>query len=100
MPQFEGGQRQRDFRLMTRQRAHAACVDPRGMSANVVFFHDDRPDSRQRQMQSRGATMQSATDDYDVGRPYIHRLIRTTASTEASVWGSAASSPNVMGLIG
>ena len=70
------------------------------MTANIVFFDNDCPDSRESQMQSGRATVQTATDDYYIGRPGIHRLIRTTASTEASVWGSAASSPSVMGLIG
>ena len=50
MPQFEGRERQRNFRLMARQRAHAACVDPRGMAANIVFFDNDRPHSRESQM--------------------------------------------------
>ena len=100
MPQFERGERQRDFRFMARQRAHAACVDPRSMAANIVFFDNDRPNSRESQVQSGRATMQPATDDYDIGRPGIHRVIRTTASTDDSVWGSAASSPSVMGLIG
>ena len=100
MPLVEGGERQRDFRLMARQGAHAARVDPRGMAANIVFFDNERPDSHQSQMQSGGATMQPATDNYDIDRPGIHRLIRTTASIDASVWGSAASSPSVMGLIG
>ena len=100
VPQFEGRERQRNFRLMARQRAHAACVDPRGMTADIVFFDNDRPDSRESQMQSGRSTMQAATDDYDIGRPGIHRVILTTASTDDSVWGSAASSPSVMGLIG
>src|SRR5438552_18178075 len=100
MPLVEGGERQRDFRLMARQGAHAARFDPRGMAANIVFFDNERPDSHQSQMQSGGATMQPANDNYVIGRPGIHCLIRTTASLYASDWGSAARSPIVMGLIG
>src|ERR1700693_1016686 len=99
MPQFEGGERQRNFRLMARQRAHAACVDPRGVASDIVFFDNDGPDSRESQMQSGRATMQPATDNYDIGGPGTHCLIRTTASTDASVWGSAASSPTVVGVV-
>lgn len=100
MPQFQRRQGRRNFRLVARQRAHATGIDAGGVAADVILFDYDCPDTGACQMQGGPATVQPTTDDQDIGRSGIHRLSRTTASIAASVWGSAASSPSVIGLIG
>jgi hypothetical protein len=64
------------------------------------FFDNDRPDLRESPDAKRPSNHAAATDDYDIGRPGIHRADSHDGIDRRFGLGSAASSPSVMGLIG
>ncbi len=94
--------RQRDLGDVPAEPAHATGIDTGGMAADVVLLDQQHLHAAHRQMQRRGAALDAAADDDDVGlspgRCSGHR--RTTAFRAASVCGRLASSASVIGFTG
>jgi len=99
VPERHRGVGERDFRDVARELAHAAGIDAGSVTPGMVLLYQDDREPAHRAVHSGRAAMDAAADDDDIGAaPAVAH--RTTAVTEASVCGRAASSASVTGLIG